>query len=235
MLIHASRTRSSVGLTKEPGGAVILRPRHRPATIRTAVRRLPSSNSTDQRALRSMGETDVGDLRLEITLAAVVVTLQSKGDGHLGAGLKLGGPGGEIPAKRVQRSGAGVQDEFEPMLTNDSRWPGDGDVPGKQHRRRVSNPERLEMAEQRFDASVEAVDAHFEIDTNLRDEIGRGQQRARDFVEARCEIRHLVASDTDARRSTVTAVTNQVLTRFAKGAVQIELWYRTPGTLALFS
>src|SRR5919107_1562532 len=35
MLIHASRTRSAVGRTASPAGALMVRPRQRPATIRT--------------------------------------------------------------------------------------------------------------------------------------------------------------------------------------------------------
>ena len=34
MLIHASRTRSSVGRTARPAGALMVRPRHSPATMR---------------------------------------------------------------------------------------------------------------------------------------------------------------------------------------------------------
>src|SRR5690349_23832070 len=70
MLIHASRTRSAVGRTASPGGALMVRPRQRPATIRT--RLVPSCRHA----------AHVGELRDEAADAVPLVALEAERDVH---------------------------------------------------------------------------------------------------------------------------------------------------------
>src|SRR5688572_611817 len=69
MLIHASRTRSSVGRTPRPDGASIVRPLQRPATMRMS-------------GLRMSVRTDVRNARLESAFPPEVVPLESERDIH---------------------------------------------------------------------------------------------------------------------------------------------------------
>src|SRR3981081_1813272 len=196
MLIHASRTRSSVGRSCEPTGALIFRPRHRPATIRTlrcyqraAVRHRktvsPIGRLSAHRAPLSClsARADIRYAGLEVTLAAVLVALQSERDVDFASGLKLRGAVSETPAQRVKRAGTGIEDHLHSVLADEPGIRGECDVTREEHRRGIPNPERLEMAEQRFQALVHAIDADLEIDSNLGNEILGSQQGPRDFVE----------------------------------------------------
>src|SRR6266478_5525969 len=98
MLIQASRTLSRVGLTSGPGGALIFRPRQRPATMRTKreaaggkreagrgkreARRGKRGNerreATGVVCCSRLTRPDVRDSRLQETLAPVIVALQSE-------------------------------------------------------------------------------------------------------------------------------------------------------------
>src|SRR6266550_1286759 len=197
MLIHASRTRSSVGLTCDPSGALIRRPRHRPATMRTS-----NGGTRDEgRGTRDGGlwscraRPDVRDPRLEVTLSPVIVALQPERDINLCPRLKFCRAIGKSPTERVQRSRSGVKHQLETILAHDAWWSGDRSVPRQKDGRRISDPKRLEVAEQRFDPPVESLDADLEIDANLGDEIGGCQNRARHFIEPSGEVNHLVAGE----------------------------------------
>src|SRR6202008_3877310 len=93
MLIHASRTRSSVGRTCDPPGALILRPRKRPATMRTwnGGTRGEGRGARDGRSGLSsrLAHPDIGDPRLEIALPSVIVALESERDIDLCPRLKF--------------------------------------------------------------------------------------------------------------------------------------------------
>src|ERR1700686_3628646 len=115
MLIQASRTLSRVGLTSEPGGALIFLPRQRPATIRTSSRgkgeagRGKREVGSGKRALGScFGCSNIGYSCLEVALSAVVVALEPEGDVDLRARLKFSSASGQTPSNRVECSRAGV-------------------------------------------------------------------------------------------------------------------------------
>ena len=91
------------------------------------------------------------------------------------------------------------------------------------------------MPEQRFDATIQPLDAHFQIDADFGDKICWRQNRSRYFIEARCEVGDLVAGDGDSGGSTVPAVAKQVLARLTKCAVEIELGNRSAGTFPLLA
>src|SRR5712671_5199133 len=105
MLIHASRTLSSVGLTSGPAGALIFLPRQRPATMRTAGsgRREAGSGKRDSRS--RFAHPDVGNARLQVALASVVVALEPECDVDLSARLEFSSAPSKSPSNRVERSG----------------------------------------------------------------------------------------------------------------------------------
>src|SRR3954471_22928306 len=131
-----------------------------------------------------LAESNVGNARLEIALAAIVVALETERDVYLGAGLKLRGALGQSPADRIQRASARVEDELESVLSHRARRPGDDDVPRQQDGRRIANAERLEVSEQRFDAPIEAIDVDLQIDADLRNQIGWSENGFGNVVEA---------------------------------------------------
>src|SRR5207237_7872315 len=130
MLIHASRTRSRVGLTCEPLGALILRPRQRPATMRTSSgkREAGSGKGEAGRApcCSCRARPDVCDPRLQVRLSAIIVPLESERDVDLRSGLEFLHATRQSPADCFERSGSSVERELESVLTDRARWPGDG-------------------------------------------------------------------------------------------------------------
>src|SRR5258706_10572260 len=139
MLIHASRTLSSVGLTSGPAGALIFLPRQRPATMRTAGGGRREAGS-EMRAPRScFAHSNICNTGLEVALASVVVALEPECDVDLSARLEFSGAAGQSPSNRVERSGAGVQDNLESILPDCARGTRDQDVPSEENRCRVSN------------------------------------------------------------------------------------------------
>src|SRR5436305_10296769 len=129
MLIQASRTRSSVGRTARPFGALILRPRQRPATIRK--RREPRAGRReaeprdagcgmwDALVARSLPtESNVGDAGLKIALAAIVVSLQPERDIDAGSRLQMNGAINQPPAECFERAGTGVERDLQTICSN---------------------------------------------------------------------------------------------------------------------
>src|SRR6266481_6407936 len=119
MLIQASRTLSRVGLTSGPGGALIFRPRQRPATMRTrreaaggkreagSGKREPGSapreagsgrrEATGAVCCSRLTRPDVRDSRLQKTLAPVIVALQSERNVDLRPWLEFANASGQSP------------------------------------------------------------------------------------------------------------------------------------------
>src|SRR5205814_9787737 len=178
---------------------------------------------------------DIRGPRLQVGLAPILVSLETERDVDFGSRLKLRGARGQSPPDRIQRAGSGIEHELEAVLSNRPRRTSDGDVSRQQHRGRIANSEWLEMAEERFDAPVQSIDAHFQIDTNFRDQVGRSENRPRNFVKSHSEIGHLVARDGDAGGSAVSAVAQQMLARLPERAVQVELGNGAARSLALLS
>src|SRR5207248_3338301 len=116
----------------------------------------------------------------------------------------------ESPADGFERARHGIERELEAILTDGAWRAGDTDVASEQHRIRIAVPE------QRFDSPVEPIDADLEVDPNFRNEIGRSEHRARDFVEARGKVRNLVSIDGDSGSGTVAAVAQQMLARLTQ-------------------
>jgi hypothetical protein len=106
---------------------------------------------------------------LEVRLSAVIVALEPERDIDLRPRLKFRRAIGKSPTQRFQRSSSGVERQFETVLADWPWWAGDCDIAREKHRRRIPDPERLEVAEQRFDPAVESIDADLEIDANFRD------------------------------------------------------------------
>src|SRR6266550_1256810 len=112
MLIQASRTLSRVGLTSGPGGALIFRPRQRPATMRTSReagggKREAGGGKREagggKRAPRSrLTRPDVRDSRLEVALSSVIVALEPESNVYLRAGLEFANAAGQSPSNRIE-------------------------------------------------------------------------------------------------------------------------------------
>src|SRR5437016_5143117 len=152
MLIQASRTRSSVGLTREPDGALILRPRQRPATmrkLREAARRREAGRAF---CCSRVARSDVSDSHLEVALPSIVVALESERDIDLRSGLEFTRAVSEAPPKRFERSCSRVEHELESVFADHSRRTRDDDVPSEENGCRISNSERLEVTKERLDA-----------------------------------------------------------------------------------
>src|SRR6266436_8397054 len=99
MLIQASRTLSRVGLTSGPGGALIFRPRQRPATMRTS-REAGSGKREARRGKRGAGSgkrvprspfacSNIGNPCLEVALTPVIVALEPERNVYLRARLEF--------------------------------------------------------------------------------------------------------------------------------------------------
>src|SRR6267378_2297441 len=110
MLIQASRTLSRVGLTSGPGGALIFRPRQRPATMRTSreAGSAPREAGSGKREAAGavccsrLTRPDVRDSRLQVTLAPVIVPLEPESNVHFRAGLEFANATGQPPPDRVE-------------------------------------------------------------------------------------------------------------------------------------
>src|SRR5689334_4296104 len=205
MLIHASRTRSRVGRTARPFGALILRPRQRPATIRKRDAGWGMRDATTEPRGSRRAKSNIGNPRLQIALAAIVVSLQSERDIDASSRLQMHRAIDQPPAKRFQRTGAGVESNLQAVRTDRSRRTLDADVPGQQNGSGISNSKRLEVPEKRFDFVVESFDGNFEVDSDLRHQIFRSQVLVRDLVEAGRELLNLIASDGHTRGCPVAA------------------------------
>src|SRR2546423_7590495 len=105
ILIQASRTRSRVGLTSEPLGALILRPRQRPATMRTSSGKREAGSGKGEAgdaACSCRARPDVCYPRLQVRFSAIIVPLEAKRDVDLRAGLELVGAISEAPPNRFE-------------------------------------------------------------------------------------------------------------------------------------
>ena len=107
MLIQASRTRSSVGRTRSPFGALIRRPRHLPETIRI-FRFGKLEAGSGKRVAGSaplscpLTHPDASYPCLQVALPSVLVPLQPEGDVHLASWLELGGARAKTPPDRLE-------------------------------------------------------------------------------------------------------------------------------------
>src|SRR5947209_835567 len=143
------------------------------------------------------GEANVGDPRLQVALTAIVVALEPERDVDARAGLQMNGAIDQSPSQRLERAGAGVEGDLQSIGSDGSRRALDADVSRQQHRRRISDSERLEVPEQSFDAMVEAFDRHLQVDTDLRNKIFGAEMLVGHVIKTRRKILNLVARDRD--------------------------------------
>src|SRR5437867_8672252 len=114
----------------------MVRPRHRPATMRTS---------------RALGGAKIRETRLQTLLAIPFVALEPESDIERRALLDLAGSASHSPAECVDVRAAGIgEPQLEVLLlaTNDARRSSDRDLSRDQDRRRISNATRLDMSQQ---------------------------------------------------------------------------------------
>src|SRR5262245_52346428 len=176
MLIHASRTRSPVGRTWSPGGAVIRRPRQRPAMMRTS-------------------GAEIREPRLKTRLAVPVVPLDAKRDVDRPTRLELTDARCHPPSDGNQISLVGAHRDLQTVLSNHTWRRGHNHITSHENWRRIAHPTWLEMSQKRFQLVVDLIEGHLEIDSKFRYQILFGQSLGCDAVEAPCELRNTMRLD----------------------------------------
>src|SRR5687767_10024507 len=151
MLIHASRTRSAVGRTG-PLGALMRRPRHRPATIRT------------------WSDPEVDQLRLKLRLAVPLLAIQPERQVH-GPTAELRGAARQAPTQRFDLPGRRRDAQLEAVLANDPWRAHEMRRPHEQDGTGIADPERFEVAKQCLELRRDVLRADLEIDPDFRGEI----------------------------------------------------------------
>src|SRR5688572_14271102 len=151
MLIHASRARSPVGRTRSSRGALMVRPRHSPAMIRT-----------------SANVREPGDQPRRIPPE---VAFESIGDIHHLRRAPFGGPMRNTPPDTLEFSGVVAQRELETVLPDHTRRRAEPDAARGEQRRRIPDPERLEVTQQFLERIVRVAKRNLEIDAQLRREV----------------------------------------------------------------
>src|SRR6185437_792754 len=112
--------------------------------------------------------------------------------------------------------------ELESVAPHDAWTPENRDVSRGEDRRRISNAERLEMSQRRFEIESFLIELDLGVDAQLRYELVERQTPAHDFVETTRERFDLVAGDRDSGSRSVAAESEQQIRALRECRVKIE-------------
>src|SRR6267378_2302031 len=212
ILNHASFTRSPVGRTVRPAGALRRRPLNSPAMMRSKTRDPRLNRGPTLPVVPLQPECHVEWIRQPVLRYFI----------------------GPTEPDRRQQAGAIVQREPQ-VIRPDAPGADRARVAYAEHRRRIARPARLEVPNQAFQIAVHLGERQLEVHPLARRQVGGGEKLARHAEERNAKGIELVAPDGQARRHHVAAVFLEVRADFVQRAVQVEARNAAPRTAAELS